>query len=61
MEPPNHDFPVNGKSHPEYMTVLDVAKRLKLSRSQIYALIDSGRMKCHRFTTGKSGGIRVPE
>jgi hypothetical protein len=34
---------------------------LKLSSSQIYALIDEGLLKCHRFTRKRNGGIRVSQ
>jgi excisionase family DNA binding protein len=39
--------------------IAEVAKILKLSESQVYAIISSGELKCHRFTTGKQGGIRI--
>jgi len=44
-----------------FYTVSELADLLKLSQSQIYALIDDGRLKCHRFTRGRSGAIRVSQ
>jgi excisionase family DNA binding protein len=43
------------------MTVADVAARLKVSESQIYALVERGLLRCYRITTGKQGGIRIHE
>ena len=37
-----------------FYTITELKTLLKLSSSQLYALIDSGKLKCHRFTTGKS-------
>ena len=45
----------------EFFTVGDLTKMLKLSPSQIYALIESGKLRCHRFTTKKSGAVRVSQ
>jgi excisionase family DNA binding protein len=42
------------------LTVKEVAARLALSPSQIYALIASGKLTCHRFGNGR-GAIRVSE
>jgi excisionase family DNA binding protein len=42
-------------------TVAEVAELLKLSQSQIDALIDDGLLKCHRFTRKKHGAIRVSQ
>jgi excisionase family DNA binding protein len=42
------------------MTVKSVAARLALSPSQIYALIASGKLLCHRFGNGR-GALRVSE
>jgi excisionase family DNA binding protein len=44
-----------------FFTVAEIAKMLKLSESQVYALIDDGLLKCHRFTRGRSGAIRVSQ
>lgn len=57
MNPPTNDIPL--KSHPELIEVSDVAAILKVSRSQVYALIESQKLRCYRITTGKQGGIRV--
>jgi excisionase family DNA binding protein len=43
------------------MTVSDVAARLKVSTSQVYAMITNGKMRCYRLTTKTQGGIRVSE
>jgi excisionase family DNA binding protein len=45
----------------KYYLVAEVAKTLRLSESQVYALIGSGRLRCHRLTTGKQGGIRISD
>jgi excisionase family DNA binding protein len=45
----------------KFYLVCEVAEILRLSESQVYALINSGRLRCHRLTTGKQGGIRVSE
>ncbi len=44
-----------------FYTITELRTLLKLSSSQLYALIDSGKLKCHRFTTGRSGGIRISQ
>jgi len=44
-----------------FHTVHELAELLKLSQSQVYALIDDGLLKCHRFTRGRSGAIRVSQ
>ena len=43
-----------------YLTVKHLVERLGISRAQIYALIASGKLPCHRFGTGR-GAIRVSE
>jgi excisionase family DNA binding protein len=45
----------------QFYTVTDLKSLLKLSASQIYALIESGRLKCHRFTTRRNGAVRVSQ
>jgi excisionase family DNA binding protein len=45
----------------QFYTVADLKKLLKLSASQVYALIESGKLRCHRFTTKKSGAVRVSQ
>ncbi|HZY87253.1 MAG TPA: helix-turn-helix domain-containing protein [Gemmataceae bacterium] len=42
-------------------TVKELRPLLKLSTSQIYALIDEGLLRCYRLTTGRQGAIRVSE
>lgn len=44
-----------------FYTVSELEEMLKLSKSQLYALIENGRLRCHRFTRGKSGAIRVSQ
>jgi excisionase family DNA binding protein len=45
----------------KFYTVGELSDLLRLSSSQVYALIEEGRLKCHRFTRGKSGGIRISQ
>jgi len=59
MTIPRNDFPVN--THPRYMKVIDAAMLLGCSVSQIYALIDSGKLGCYRISTKSQGGIRIDE
>ena len=42
------------------LTVRDIATELKVSESSVYALIESGRLACHRIGNGR-GVIRVHE
>lgn len=42
------------------LTVRDVAKRLNVSTSSVYALIQKGRLPHHRIGAGR-GAIRVSE
>ena len=42
----------------ELMTVKEVARRLRVSASLVYQLIDSGRLGCHRIGNGR-GAIRI--
>ena len=44
-----------------FYTVADLVEMLKLSRSQLYALIEGGKLRCHRFTRGRNGAIRVSQ
>ena len=39
----------------------EVAQILRLSPSQVYTLIGIGKLRCHRLTSGRQGGIRVSE
>jgi excisionase family DNA binding protein len=43
------------------LSVKEVAQRLRCSTSLVYALIEAGRLRCHRIGLGKQGGIRVSE
>src|SRR3954470_4094440 len=45
----------------KFYTVPELEGMLKRSQSQLDALIESGKMRCHRFTTAKTGGIRVSQ
>lgn len=42
------------------LTVQEAAVRLKVSKSSVYALIDSGQLACHRIGM-RRGTIRVSE
>lgn len=44
-----------------FYKIEEVAEMLRLSVSQVYALINSGRLRCHRLTTRKQGGVRVSQ
>lgn len=44
-----------------FYTVADLVEMLKLSKSQLYALIEGGKLRCHRFTRGRNGSIRVSQ
>lgn len=46
---------------PIVYTVAELDKLLKLSRSQLFALIEGGKLRCHRFTRSRHGGIRVSQ
>lgn len=45
------------------MTVVEVAKRLKVSPATVYALVEAGLIECHRIRTrpGSRGTIRFTE
>ncbi len=43
----------------EFFTVAEVAEKLRLSPSFVYALIDTGTLKAHRFTVKGSGVLRI--
>jgi excisionase family DNA binding protein len=45
----------------QFYTVTELERLLKLSKSQVYALIRSGRLACYRLTTGKQGCVRVSD
>lgn len=42
------------------LTVKDAAARLNVSAATVYALIDSGKLSCHRIGVGR-GVIRISE
>ena len=42
----------------ELMTVKEVARRLRVSASLVYQLVDSGKLGCHRIGNGR-GAIRI--
>ena len=42
----------------ELMTVKEVARRLRVSASLVYQLVDSERLGCHRIGNGR-GAIRI--
>ncbi len=43
------------------MTVAEVADMLRLSLSQVYALVNAGKLRCYRLTTARHGGIRISQ
>ena len=45
----------------KFYLVLEISEILRLSESQVYALINAGKLKAHRMTTGRQGGIRVSD
>ncbi len=47
------------KNPEDFNTVKDVAERLKLLKSQVYTLLDEGKIKHFKF--GKKKGIRIRE
>lgn len=42
----------------ELLTVKEVARRLRVSQSLVYQLVDTGRLGCHRIGNGR-GAIRI--
>jgi excisionase family DNA binding protein len=42
----------------ELLTVKEVARRLRVSASLVYQLVDSGKLGCHRIGNGR-GAIRI--
>ena len=42
----------------DLMTVKEVARRLRVSASLVYQLVDSGKLGCHRIGNGR-GAIRI--
>lgn len=57
---PEHPTEWPAKTHPDMMTVEDVARRLNVSDSFVYGAVSAGRLKRHRLGKGQ-GGIRVSE
>jgi excisionase family DNA binding protein len=45
----------------KFYLVAELQELLKLSKSHLYALIESGKLRCHRFTRGRNGAIRVSQ
>jgi excisionase family DNA binding protein len=45
----------------KFYLVPEVAQLLRLSESQVYALIAGGRLRCYRLSTRKQGAVRVSE
>ena len=48
------------ESRVNLLTVRDVAGRLAISASSVYALVEAGRIVCHRIGIGR-GAIRIDE
>ena len=44
-----------------FYDVDELSLLLRLSKGQVYALIDQGKLGSHRFTTGKQGACRVSD
>lgn len=45
----------------EFMTVEDVKKRLKVSRSTVYALVERGLLRCYRIGANGRGTLRFTQ
>lgn len=45
----------------KFYKVEQLSELLQLSSSQIYSLIASAKLKCHRLTTGRQGAVRVSQ
>lgn len=60
----SHDAPAadNVATSPQFLNAVEVAQRLRVSRSTVYNLIASGRLAAHRNGVGKirPRGVRVP-
>jgi excisionase family DNA binding protein len=52
--------PRTDKSVPQYLTVREVADRLRVSSSLVYRMVESGKIGCLRIGQGR-GAIRVSE
>lgn len=61
----SHEVPatVNVADAPKFLNAMEVADRLRVSRSTVYNLISSGRLAAHRNGGGKvrPRGVRIPE
>lgn len=53
----------NVANAPQFLNAIEVAQRLRISRSTVYNLIASGRLTAHRNGGGKirPRGVRIPE
>ena len=43
-----------------FLTVPETADKLKVSKSCVYQLVETGQLSCHRIGTGR-GAIRISE
>jgi excisionase family DNA binding protein len=61
----SHEAPAadNVADVPKFLNAMEVARRLRVSRSTVYNLISSGRLTAHRNGGGKvrPRGVRIPE
>ncbi|GAA0454034.1 helix-turn-helix domain-containing protein [Streptomyces stramineus] len=61
----SHQFPaaVNVADVPKFLNAIEVAERLRVSRSTVYNLIASGRLAAHRNGGGeiRPRGVRIAE
>ncbi len=61
----SHDAPAADTvaNAPHFLNAIEVAQRLRVSRSTVYNLIASGRLTAYRNGGGKSRprGVRIPE
>jgi excisionase family DNA binding protein len=53
-------MPPNAQPRISLLKVRDVAERLAISASSVYALVEAGRIACHRIGIGR-GAIRIDE
>jgi excisionase family DNA binding protein len=44
-----------------FYLVAEIAEMLRLSQSQVFALIRAGKLKAHRFSCKKQGALRVSQ
>lgn len=45
----------------KFYTVAEIAELLRLSQSQVYGLIEEGKLRAHRFTRRRNGAIRISQ